>query len=229
MPRSKKAALLLTRLALRAGEVHTRETLIGLLWSDRAEAQARASLRQELTVLRKMMGASPPVLAIDGERLSLDPTAVDVDVCAFESLANSETTRDLERAAGLYRGPLLEGFAIRDAACEEWITAERQRLRDLFLSVLDRLLARHLQDGAVHRAISTAQTLLAHDPLREDAHRTLMVLHAQQGRRSLALKQYQLFTELLRAELGVDPEPDTVRLHAEILAGRTAPSRPSAV
>ena len=228
VPRSKKAALLLARLALRAGEVHTRETLIGLLWSDRAEAQARASLRQELTVLRKMMGASPPVLAIDGERLSLDPTAVEVDVCAFEAQAKSETTRDLERAAALYRGPLLEGFAVRDAACEEWISAERQRLRDLFLGVLDRLLARQLQEGALHRAITTAQTLLAHDPLREDTHRTLMLLHAQQGRRSLAIKQFQLFSELLRSELGVEPEPETVRIYEEILAGRTGKLRPPA-
>ena len=225
VPRSKKAALLLARLALRAGEVHTRETLIGLLWSDRAEAQARASLRQELTVLRKMMGTSQPVLAIDGERLSLDATAVEVDVRAFEALAKSETARDLERAASLYRGPLLEGFAIRDAACEEWLTLERQRLRDLFLAVLDRLLARQMQEDAIHRAIATAQTLLTHDPLREDAHRTLMLLHARQGRRSLALKQYQLFSELLRSELGVDPEPETVQLHADILAGRTATTR----
>jgi adenylate cyclase len=228
VPRSKKAALLLARLALRAGEVHTRETLIGLLWSDRAEAQARASLRQELTLLRKMMAACPPALAIDGERLSLDPTAVEVDVRAFEQLAASESPRDLDRAATLYRGPLLEGFAVRDAACEEWLAAERQRLRDLFLGVLDRSLARQLQEGALHRAITTAQTLLAHDPLREDAHRTLMVLHAQQGRRSLALKQFQLFADLLRSELGVEPEPETVRLHEEILAGRTWASHPPA-
>jgi TolB-like protein/Tfp pilus assembly protein PilF len=227
VPRSKKAALLLARLALRVGEVHTRETLIGLLWSDRAEAQARASLRQELTLLRKMMAACPPALAIDGERLSLDPAAVEVDVRAFEQLAASESTRDLDRAATLYRGPLLEGFAVRDAACEEWLAAERERLRDLFLGVLDRILARQLQEGALHRAITTAQTLLAHDPLREDAHRTLMVLHAQQGRRSLALKQYQACSDLIRRELGVDPEPETQRLYLEIRDRGGAGDRPA--
>ena len=70
-PLGRKAQLLLAFLALRAGEAQTREKVIGILWSDRGETQARGSLRQELTVLRKAMGGvDPAAIVIEGERLS---------------------------------------------------------------------------------------------------------------------------------------------------------------
>jgi len=228
-PLGRKAQLLLAYLALRPGEAQTREKIIGILWSDRGDRQARGSLRQELTALRRLLGGiDPPPVVIDGERLLLDAATVAVDVGQFEQLIQSDATPDLERAVALYRGPFLDGLAVRDAACEEWLQHERERLRLLMLGVLDRLLARQLKSGALARATATADVILAHDPLREDTHRTLMQLHAAQGRHSLALKQYQACSEVLARELGVEPEPETVRLHQEIQAHRAAPARPPA-
>jgi adenylate cyclase len=221
----RKAQLLLAYLAVRAGEPQTREKLIGLLWSDRGDAQARGSLRQELTVLRKALSAAEPSpIVIDGERLSLDAAAVAVDVRRFEELVQSEATADLERAAELYKGPFLDGLAVRDSACEEWLQHERERLRLVVLGVLDRLQARRMKEGAAARAIEIAETILAHDPLREDTHRTLMTLHASQGRHGLALRQYRICKELLARELAVEPEPETVRLYEQIQAQRSAPA-----
>jgi adenylate cyclase len=226
-PLGRKAQLLLAFLALRAGESQTREKVIGILWSDRGEAQARGSLRQELTVLRKALaGLEPAPVAIEGERLCLVSAAVAVDVRRFEDLIQSDATPDLERAVALYRGPFLDGLAVRDSACEEWLLHERERLRLLMLGVLDRLLARQMRAGAVAPARATAEAILAQDPLREDMHRTLMQLHAEQGHHSLALRQYRLCKEMLARELGVGPEPETERLHQEIQARRTLSPRP---
>src|SRR5262245_58375137 len=228
-PLGRKGQLLLALLALRAGEAHTREKVIGILWSDRGDAQARGSLRQELTVLRKLLGAiAPPPIVIDGERLSLCAATVAVDVRRFEALIQSDSTCDLERAVALYKGPFLDGLNVRDSAGEEWLLHERERLRLLMLGVLDRLLARQMQAGALAPATATAEAILAQDPLREDTHRTLMQLHAAQGRDSLALRQYRICKESLVRELGVEPEPETERLHQEIRAQRTAPRQPSA-
>ncbi|HUL07985.1 MAG TPA: BTAD domain-containing putative transcriptional regulator [Candidatus Acidoferrum sp.] len=224
-PLGRKAQLLLAFLALRAGEPQTREKVIGILWSDRAETQARGSLRQELTVLRKALsGVARSPIAIEGERLCLVGGAVAVDVRRFEELIQSEATSDLERAVALYKGPFLDGLSVRDSACEEWLLHERERLRLLMLGVLDRLLARQMNAGAPAAARATAEAILAQDPLREDMHRTLMQLHADQGHHSLALRQYRQCKELLARELGVAPEPETERLHQEILAQRLARS-----
>ena len=47
--------------------------------------------------------------------------------------------------------------------------------------------------------------VLAHDKAREDAHRGLMRLYAAMGARTEALRQYDMATEILQKELGVEP------------------------
>ena len=54
--KSQKAKAMLSFLALSPGKSRSREEIMALLWSDRGEAQARASLRQVLTGLRKELG-----------------------------------------------------------------------------------------------------------------------------------------------------------------------------
>ena len=61
---SKKARALLGYLALREGAEVSRGVLTGLLWGERSESQARASLRQTLSELRAALGsASPSIMA----------------------------------------------------------------------------------------------------------------------------------------------------------------------
>src|SRR6516225_3369829 len=77
----KKNRALLTYLALHADKKLAREKLIGLLWSDRSEAQARCSLRQALAALRRdLRGIQPPLLTVDGDTVALDGSALSTDV-----------------------------------------------------------------------------------------------------------------------------------------------------
>ena len=99
---------------------------------------------------------------------------------------------------------------------------ERERLRELALEALARLLAHQRTSGATARALQTALRLLALDPLQESVHRTLMRLYGQFGRRDAALRQYQECVEVLQRELGVEPEPETKALYQEILRQRPA-------
>ena len=56
--KGRKTQALLAYLALRPGQARSREELVGLLWGDRGEPQARSSLRQSLSELRKALGDS---------------------------------------------------------------------------------------------------------------------------------------------------------------------------
>ena len=58
--RYKKSLALLFYLAV-TGRSHSREALIGLLWGDSTEANARANLRKSLSELRRLVG---PVVII---------------------------------------------------------------------------------------------------------------------------------------------------------------------
>lgn len=218
-----KTQALLAYLAMPPGQPHPREKLATLLWGDTGEEQARQSLRQALSGLRKALGESAvSSLFLEGKTLALNPSGVDVDVMALKRLVAEGAPAALEEAAALYRGDLLEGLDVSEPSFEEWLVSERERLRELGLEALAKLLAYQTKAGVPERAIQTAVRLMALDPLQEAVHRTLMRLYAQQGRRGAALRQYQACVRVLQRELGVEPEDETKQLYQEILQRRLA-------
>jgi tetratricopeptide (TPR) repeat protein len=157
------------------------------------------------------------VLRIEADTVALDPGALEMDAASFEWLVAQGTAEDLERAAILYRGDLLEGFTVKAGPFEDWLLAERERTRELAQEALGKLLAMQAAAGPAEAAIRTALRLLSLDPLREAVQRALMRLYVRQGRRTAALKQYQVCVAVLRRELGVEPEPETRELYRQIL------------
>jgi tetratricopeptide (TPR) repeat protein len=109
---------------------------------------------------------------------------------------------------------------VDEAPFEEWLLGERERLRELALEALAKLLAHERKVGAGEVAVQTALKLLALDPLQEPVHRALMRLYAEGGRRGAALRQYQQCVSVLARELGIEPEPQTKALYQEILRAR---------
>ena len=220
---SRKAQALLAYLAFQPGQFHLRDGLAALLWGDASDARARHSLRQALTDLRRAMTPTAPEILLERvEGVALNPAAVEVDVARFVRLADEATPPSLEAATELYRGNLLLGIRVEQPAFEEWLTAQRERLKELALAALARLLAHQSKAGSVEPAIQTAVKLLALDPTQEAVHRMLMRLYARQGRRGAALRQYQLCVGDLARELSVEPEDDTKRLYQEILQSGSA-------
>ncbi len=207
-PPGRKVRALLTCLALSPGKPWPREKLMALLWSDRGEEQARASLRQALAESRRALGEPSP-LRTEHDAVSLDPAMIAVDAIEFERLAKAGR---LDEAAALYRGPLLDGHGVRDGAFEDWLLVERTRLHDLAVDVLDRFTASRSGDAA----IETAQRLLQLDPAREETHRLLMRLYAAAGQRAQALRQYQHCRDTLQRELQERPDIETERLCRQI-------------
>lgn len=213
----KKSQALLAYLALHLGQPQPRDKLAALLWGEASDQQARHSLRQALTALRQALaGMTSSCLIEEGDAVTLDATA-QVDVTAFENLVQRGTPEALETAIGLYRGDLLAGIGIAEAPFEEWLLTERERLRELAVEALAKLLAHQNQAAMVEPAVRTALKLLALDPAQEAVHRTLMRLYTRQGRRGAALRQYQTCVTQLERELGVEPEPETRQLYREIL------------
>ena len=203
---TRKSQALLAYLALPPGH-HPREKLATLLWGDMHDAQARGNLRQALSRIRKALPRNArPGLVLDGPSVALDPAVVDVDVARFERLVADGSTGALEQATGLYRGDLLAGLALAERPFEEWLTSERERLHELAIQTLGRLLTHQQRAGAAEHAVQTGLRLLGLDPLQEPVHRAVMRLYARLGRREAALRQYQLCMDALRRELRTPPK-----------------------
>jgi TolB-like protein/DNA-binding SARP family transcriptional activator len=230
-PPTRKAWALLAYLALHPAREISRERLATLLWGERFDEQARASLRQTLYELRSALGERlADHLIANRDSIALLNDGIEVDVLRLEDLVLRDRVQDLAQITSLYRGPLLDGLDTGEPGFDEWLAGERARLQDLVCGALERLASAHLEQGHSEAAIETAQHLIRLDPLREKAHRLLMRGLAAEGRRSEALKQFQDLERILEAELGVTPDPETVRLRDELVRdGDTMLSTRSAV
>ena len=224
---SKKARALLAFLACPPGKVHGRERLASLLWSDRPDAQARASLRQAVAAIRRVL----PDLVTEprpgeADSLTIDPTALTVDVIEFEA-ADPEDGAAADRAIDLYAGEFLGDLIVGEAEFDNWVSLERQRLHGRAVTIMARRLAALTDSRDSRREATVAQRLLTIDPLNEAAARAMMRLAARQGRHGAALQTYRQIRDLLRQELAVAPEPETQALVQQIEAGRRQGPPPS--
>jgi len=218
---TRKAQALLAYLALHPEPAPHRDSLAALLWPDRTDDQARASVRHALHELRRALASCADVLKTEGDTVTVDTDLVDLDVAAFGRLLAEGTPEALAQAAALHRGDLLAGLGVSEEPWEAWLRETRERLRELAGDGLARLLAHQRKADQLDAAVRTAGQLLALDPLQEPVHRTLMRLQAQLGQRGAALRQYQHCVSVLRTELGVEPEAETRQLYQEILQQRT--------
>jgi tetratricopeptide (TPR) repeat protein len=116
----------------------------------------------------------------------------------------------LSEAIALYRADFLEDVY------DDWALLERERLRELYLGGLERLITLRKQAGNYEQALLDAQRLVAADPLREEGHRELMRLYHLLDRSHAALEQFFTLRDLLSEELGVEPSSATTALHREI-------------
>jgi tetratricopeptide (TPR) repeat protein len=164
---------------------------------------------------------------VDAETVSLDPAAVTVDVGEFERRVTEGILAALAEGLALYEGDFLDGLTVQELPFEDWLLAQRERLRELALGALGQMLAHHRAAGATEAAVQTALRLLTLDPLQEPVHRELMRLYAETGRRGAALRQYQVCVATLQRELRAEPETETKALYQEILRQRArgAPDR----
>jgi DNA-binding SARP family transcriptional activator len=220
----KKARALLAYLALGEQRPQPRDKLAALLWEDATESQARTSLRQALTAIRKALDAAEALLDADAENVWLKRDGFLIDAHLFQQCALAASMERLREAVELYRGSLLDGFDIRAPAFEDWLRAERERLRNLATGSLSTLVDHHMESANHGEALVHASRLLALDPLREEAHRSVMHIYAAQGRNAQAIEQYRRCREALRLELGVNPSPETEQLYREIIEQRRTPA-----
>lgn len=197
-----------------------RDRIAASLWPDVSNREARANLRRALhDLVHVLPKVNEPWIFIDVTHISLNPSApLWCDAQTFMRFVSDERLRGT--AIGLYSGSLLEG---EDA---EWIVASRAALHERQLEALSEHAEAALARGDTPSAASAYRRLLDLDPFREDAFRSLLRMHFARADRARAANAYQLFALKLRAELGVEPMPETVACYERIRRG-VSPERES--
>jgi len=226
LPATRKSQSLLAYLITYRHRPHTRERLADLFWPDRLRDKALHNLSTALWHIRRVLPPGDYILA-DAQTLQFNPVSdYWLDVALFERMTNEAMTKSqmgkdighwdlvighLRNAVELYRGDFLEGFY------EDWCLDERYRLEGLYLEALERLVAAYEALNRPEEALRYAELLLMRDPLREDVHRTAIRLHVRLGNQVGAVRQAWWCRAVLRTELGIEPDPETVALCDELL------------
>jgi DNA-binding SARP family transcriptional activator len=204
----RKNFALLIYLARSPHRSRSREHLIGLLWGDSPERNARRSLSSALYVLRQHLGEGK--IEIHGGVVRLAPDAVRLDCDQFEERA---AAGDWGAAAVLVAGEFLEGFGVDDASdFETWLAGERDAWRRRAIEALVRQAEALLAGGDTSRAAALAERAVRWGRTSDVATRLLMRCRALTGDRGGALAAYDALAAALRGEVGTSPEAETERL-----------------
>jgi DNA-binding SARP family transcriptional activator len=190
----------------------SRDRVIGILWSETEEEQARHTLSQTLYSLRRETGAE---LIQGTAQLRLD-LALSSDVGEFE---HAIAAGDPATAAALYTGRFLDGFYLPGAPeFERWVEEERTRLHRALLGSLERLATQADSGARPADAVRLWQRLAELDPLSARYAVGFMRALAAAGDRPHALAQARLYRTTVRRELDAEPDPAVRKLEAELRA-----------
>ena len=222
-----KERMVLALLALRAGEVVSRDALVDALWGDDPPATAIKTLQGNVARVRRALEAAgmadllltrPP-----GYVLGVVPESI--DVTGFERHASagrnalavgdaSSATAELGEALGLWRGD-----ALADCRSGGWAAAQALRLDELRLSTVEDRIDADLMLGQHAVLVGELESLLSRHPLRERLWAALMIALYRSGRQAEAVRAYQRARDVLVEELGLEPGAELRRLEAAVLAG----------
>ncbi len=211
----KKPLLLLKAIIALGGREVNEERLMDILWPEADGDQAYNALTTTLSRLRQLLGEQ--ALEVRAGRVSLNPRFCWVDVWAFEDLpriaedswrgnhsgdGSAKALTLMDKAVDLYQGAFLsdEGSELMCAL------PLRERLRNRFISLIERLGGSLEQSEQWERAVVVYQKGLRVDYLAEELYRGLMACYGSLGE---IVKVVQVYRQL-KAALSFRPGSRTL-------------------
>jgi len=190
------------------------EQLADILWPEADGYSAHRAFSTALYRLRHLLDI-PDLFQIADGKVSIDKRLCWVDSWAFEKMSkeilvsnesiNKSYDRDkarqkLEKAITFYRGDFLK--------LEDWgppVISEREKLRDLFIQLIDRI-GRFLEERERwHEAIQLYKRGLAIDEFVEKFYQRLMICYYSVGQKGDALTVFERCRKILFSAYGIEP------------------------
>jgi DNA-binding SARP family transcriptional activator len=226
----RRSAKTLTKLlAVHPAHALHREQIIDVLWPEADADSALNSFGKALHVARRVLEpglvrwCDSSYLQLADCVLVLNTKRAVIDADVFERLARdalqSDEASGYQAALAAYHGELLP-----EDMYEPWCADRRSALAELHVRLLIGLADVYERCGACKEAADRLREAIGKDPTREAAHRQLMRLYARMGTPDQAVRQFHACEELLRRELDMAPQAETISLWQAIQASRQPPA-----
>jgi DNA-binding SARP family transcriptional activator/tetratricopeptide (TPR) repeat protein len=224
----RRERCLLGLLLLDVGKVIPVDRLLDLLWDGDPPQTALKQLRVNVSRIRRRLGTDGTDDTGDTGLRILTRGSGYVALTGLDNIDVHRFRHGLERAQKLIDpaervavlGPILalwRGPALADVATSllrERVTAN---LDELHLTAVELHLEAQLACGQHREVISELVDLVTRHPLRQRLVGLLMLALYRDRRQPEALDTYHRLSTRLADELGLDPDPQTRRLHEAIL------------
>ena len=215
--RTRKSRALLAALALSARPM-SRDILADLLWSDRGQVQARASLRQSIFEIQHL-GGEPPVLDVRGDEVAVRSELVVTDI---ELIRDAALAGDWPRLLALMEGcepGLLTDLDGLDAEFDAWLRSERAHQPSKMWAVVTAAIEQKIDETPSRDALNIVAEILRLDPVNEEATRLALKLDHQLGDSRALHRRFASLRDRLREEYDAAPSKETTELFARLSAG----------
>jgi DNA-binding SARP family transcriptional activator len=209
-------------LSIEPGGACHRDRLIDALWPDVPSDQGRRRLNTAMWRARNLLsGHRDALVASRDGHIAFDQTVMTIDITpTIQALGadglNAARHGDGPAIDALRHAVLVDVGHFLAGNYDEWVVQTRHMLDVAVMKGVDTLIE---FSSASDEAIEWAERLVVLDPLREDAHRRLIRLYAQQGRRADALRQYDVCVRNLRDGMGVEPLLETTLVATAVREG----------
>jgi TolB-like protein/DNA-binding SARP family transcriptional activator/tetratricopeptide (TPR) repeat protein len=203
-PPTRKARAILAFLCFQAGQHFTREKIATLLWGDRGEAQARASLRQALLEIRHATATGPTLLQSDREHIWAEAATLEPEALDETSWAHSDELLfdDLDHVSPDF---------------DEWLAIARAGRNSNLAGALQAEIQRLIARGRGAAALPLIDRLDRLDPLDESTLRLALRAEYQAGRVAGIERRVRDFDCRLQEELGVRVSSESKALRDELI------------
>lgn len=223
---TRKARVLLKRLAASVGEPVSVDELVEVVWADSPPRNPADQISVLVSRLRAVLGADRLPRTDAGYRLAAD---------WFDLAELDDRVAEIgsQLSAGDQAASLASAHAVLSLAAGTLLPEETDGWTDALRPAADRLVARGRLlaaeaarlAGELDAARAAAQAVLDSDPYDEAALRLAMRADAQAGRPAVALAAYAELRQRLADDLGTDPAPETDELHLAVMRGEVPAAR----
>lgn len=235
----KMSRSLIQYLAVRPEGRATADELIETFWphlpAERAKQNLYVTVNRLRQALSRTAGGTEPGAALLRGTAGAYQLPANTRVDYWELLKAAQEIARLQAASPREALERIQGLSrcepdslLIEHPYADWAIAAREQVRratiGLSLAEADLLV----RVGRGREALEILLGVLKQEPLRESTARWAMALARDLGEQVLALQIFEGCRRALADDLGVDPMPETVALHIQVLRQQSEASRPAA-
>jgi DNA-binding SARP family transcriptional activator len=211
----RRRLALLALLAVARDRGLNRDRIQAYLWPEADTERARHGLNQLVYFQRRHLEGGELFLGM--KTLRLNREAITADVWDFQDAVDAGAH---ESAVRVYAGPFLDGFFVPDApGFERWVDEQRSQLAQRCAAALGALATAASERGDGRQAVEWWRRAAELNPYDTNTVVRLAEAWAGVGDRAAAVRCAEQHADLLRTELGLQPDAKVVRMIEELRGG----------